>query len=371
VSSRVVIGLLALAVLAVPAAAARPQLAPGVTYERQVQLRRRGPVVLHVVTAPRPTGSFSLEAALSNEALNGRERLTAIQRRAGAPVVGVSGDFSFADGRPHGIVIDDGVLKSPPVADRSSLGINAAGTLQVARVTLSATWNGRGQRRPMTLNRPPGRNGVSLYTPAWGAATPATPGTIEAVIGSLPPTTPNSGLSGKVTQLRQGAGAIPAGGAVLVARGTGAQQLTAEAPVGADVGVQLPLDPAWTGVVDAIGGGPILVREGRAVFRSRESFSSPVLVRRQARAAVGQRADGRLLLVATDGGRLGYSVGFSNYELARALVRLGAVTGFALAPGPGVALASDGTLLTRAIRGGERTLADALLLRYRPAPPPG
>ena len=38
--------------------AARPQLAPGVTYERQVQLTRRGPLVLHTITAPKPTGNF-------------------------------------------------------------------------------------------------------------------------------------------------------------------------------------------------------------------------------------------------------------------------------------------------------------------------
>jgi Phosphodiester glycosidase len=357
--------LCSLAVLAVPAGAARPQLAPGVTYEKQTQRTRRGPVVLHVVTAPKPTGSFSLAPALSNGVLSGRERLTGIERRAGTPVVGVSGDFGYADGRPYGIVIQDGILNSSPLASRSSLGIDAGGTLQVAKVSLSATWNGRGQRRPLTLNRPPARNGVSLYTPAWGTATPAATDTIEVVLGTFPAAKPNTELTGQVASVRQGSGAIPPGGAVLVGRGTGAQQLAAEAPAGTDVGVRLPLKPDWNGIVDAIGGGPALVKDGKAVFRAREAFGPPVLSRRQARVAVGQRADGRLLLVAADGGRLGYSVGLSNYELARALVRLGAVTGFALAPGPGATLASDGALLTRAVKGGERTQTDALLLLYR------
>ena len=66
--------------------------------------------------------------------------------------------------------------------------------------------------------------------------------------------------------------------------------------------------------------------DGRGVFRAREAFASPLLAARQARAGIGQRADGRLVLVVAEGGRFGYSVGLSNFELACA-VRLGAVTG--------------------------------------------
>jgi hypothetical protein len=190
---------------------------------------------------------------------------------------------------------------------------------------------------------------------------------VEAVLSGLPPTRPNVELAASVASVRRGSGPIPAGGGVLVARGTGAQQLTAEAPAGTTVGIRLPLKPDWSTIVDAIGGGPIVVKDGKAVLRAREAFDTPVLAPRQARAAIGQRADGRILLVAADGGRLGYSVGLSNYDMGRALARLGAVTGFALAPGAAAAMASDGTLLTRPAVGGERALADALLLRFQSA----
>src|SRR5204863_3004314 len=122
-----------------------------------------------------------------------------------------------ADGGPYGIVIRDGALDSGPLATRSSLGIDTAGNLQVARVTMTATWNGTGQRRPLILNRAPGRNGVSLFTPAWGAATPTAADTVEAVVGGLPPTRPNVELSAAVSGVRHGSGPIPADGAVLVA----------------------------------------------------------------------------------------------------------------------------------------------------------
>ncbi len=362
----VVIGLLVAVAVAAPSAAARRvQLMPGVTYQKQVQFTRHGPVVLDVLTAPKPTGRYSLQPALSNGFIAGKEKLTGIERRAGAPVVGVSGDFSYPDGRPYGIVIQNGVLVSGPLATRSSLGIDGAGNLQVARVSMSATWNGTGQRRPLALNRPPGRNGVSLFTPAYGGATPAATDTLEAVVGTFPAAKANTELAGEVTEVRRGSGPIPAGGAVLAARGTAAQQLTAEAPVGTTVAARLSLKPDWTGIVGAVGGGPALVRGGKAIFRAGEAFGPPLLALHQARVAVGQRADGRLLLVAAEGGRLGYSAGMTNFELATALVRLGAVTGFALAPGPAAALASDGSLLTRAAPGGERTLSDALVLLYR------
>src|SRR5204863_1387687 len=97
----------------------------------------------------------------------------------------------------------NGVLESGPIATRSSLGIDGAGNLQVARVTMSATWNGTGQRRALALNRPPGRNGVSLFTPAFGGATPAASDTVEAVLGGFAPTKPNTELSGKVTEARR------------------------------------------------------------------------------------------------------------------------------------------------------------------------
>ena len=63
---------------------------------------------------------------------------------------------------------------------------------------------------------------------------------------------------------------------------------------------------SMAGVVDGIGGGPILVRDGKPVFRHYELFSTHQLARNP-RTAVGQRADGRILLVVVDG--TNYAVG--------------------------------------------------------------
>jgi hypothetical protein len=353
-----------------PAAAATEALMPGVSYERAVQFTPHGPVALHVVTGPRPTGLYALRPVLSNELIPGTERVTSMQKRlsTGATLVGVNGDFfNFASGRPSGVLLRDGVVDSPPFGDRSSLGITADGALDVRRIEFFGTWKGLGQRRAINdLNQLPGPNGVSLFTSSYGPATPAQAGVVEAVIFPFPAATPNTDLAGPVSQLVAGGGTpIPAGGAVLVARGTAAQKLTEEAPVGTNLAARIIFRPDWSGITQAVGGGPVLVRNRGPVFRALEAFSAQQLVPRNPRTAVGQLSDGRVIFVVTDGRRPGYSVGMTNFELAQTLVRLGAVTASALDGGGASTLAFDGSILNRpSDPRGERAVSTSLQLMY-------
>jgi hypothetical protein len=367
----VVLAALSAALVTAPQAAAQATLLmPGVTYERSVQFTPHGPVVAHVLRAPRPNGGLhTLRPVLSNEAIVGRERVTAMQRRVSpqATVAGVNGDlFNWAVGYPSGMLMMGGVLAATPQADRSSLGIGVDGSLRVDRVRYAGTWQGAGQRRPVSLNRDPAPGAVTLYTPAWGPTTPARQDTIEAVLGAFPPAAPGRDLPGQVIQLKQGGNTpIPPGSAVLVGRGTGAGRIAAEAPLGSTVTVRLTLSPDWSSLAHAVGGGPVLVRAGRAVFRSNEAFTADQLVPRHPRTAVGQSADGRLILVTVDGRQPGYSVGMTNFELALTLARLGAVTASALDGGGSTTMAFDGRLLNRpSDPGGEREVAEGLFVFY-------
>lgn len=343
-------------------------LMPGVTYQRQVQFTSRGPVVLDVVTAPKPDGSlYTLGPALAHGALLGTEPLTAIEKDASgaATVVGVNGDFFATNGPPTGIVMRAGALDAAPVSSRSSVAIAPDGTLTVARVAFDGTWRGTGQRRQLDLNDPPVSGHTTLYTQAWGAATPAEDGVVEDVIGALPPLQPNTVARGAVTQVTGSGGTpIPPGGAVLVSRGAQAPHLSAEAPAGQTVEIRPTLTPNLNGKLAAIGGGPLLVANGKAVFRTNESFDDSVLNVRGARSAVGQLADGRILLVTVEGGGSAYSAGMTNFELAVAMVHLGAVTAMGLGTGPFAGMAFDGTLLTRPAAKTEQPIGDALILSY-------
>jgi hypothetical protein len=364
---RVAMLVLLIAAFAAPARAGETELMPGVTYDRTVEFTLHGAVVLHVVTAPRPTGLYALAPSLARGVLTGgTEKLTQIERDASAQAtaVGIDGDFFDAAGVPRGIVLQNGALAHAPVPARASIGVDGDGTLHVDRVRFFGTWQGTGQRRPLDeLNEVPAGGDVALFTPAYGARAPAVPGSADVVLQPFAGTSPGVESASTVVAAGTGGGeAIPANGAVLVASGATAAKLAAEAPLGTSVATRLILQP-WSNVTQAVGGGPLLVRNGKPVFRTTEDFTSDEVTARSPRAGVGQLADGRIVLVAVDGDQPGYSVGLTSYELAQALVELGAVTASAVNSGPYAALAFDGELLNRPLGGG-RAVKDALLLQY-------
>jgi hypothetical protein len=363
--------------LAAPAHAQGTTLMPGVTFEKTVEFTPHGAVVVDVITAPRPGGLYELGPVLAHGTIaGGLERVSQIERdvSAQATVAGIDGDSVDAKaGTPSGIVLQDGALWHAPIGTRSSTGIDAAGTLHVDRVKFSGTWQGTGQRRPLAgVNQAPAAASVVLYTPAWGAPVPKAAGSADVIIDHFPPANPNAVVSGAVTATGAGGGeTIPPLGAVLVATGDAATKLQAEVPVGTTLSIRLVLQPSWDGVSTALGGGPVLVKGGKAVFRNGESFTNDQVTSRSPRAAVGQLADGRVLLVAVDGSQPGYSVGLTSFELARTMTQLGAVTASAVDSGSSVSAAFDGQLLDRPYR--EHAVKEALLVQYfgvyAPQPP--
>ena len=343
---------------------------PGVSYERQVRFTPRGPIVVHVMRGPKPGGLYALRPLLANDMLLGRETVTSMQRRASssATVAGVNGNlFTWDEGLPTGMHMESGVLKAPPHPRRSSLGITDDGTLLVERVTMLGQWQGTGPRRLLNgLNQRPAAHGTSLFTPDWGPSTPVMRGAVDVVLQPLPPAAPNTDLPGTVAAITLGGGTpIPSNGAVLMARGGGATRLAAEAVVGEPMTVRLVLRPQWGAVVDAIGGGPVIVRDGQPVFRALEDFTATQIYSNAPRTGVGQLADGRLVFVVVDGRRARYSVGVTTFELGQILVGLGAVRGTALDSGGSSTMAFEGDLLNRpSDRGGERAVGDSLTLFY-------
>jgi hypothetical protein len=218
----------------------------------------------------------------------------------------------------------------------------------------------------LLLNTPAGSGKFSLYTPVYGSATPREAGVVEAVIGTLPAAHLDTPLDGTVTQVTTaGPTPIPRGGAVLVARGAqSTAQLKEEAKVGQKIEALLSLSPGWGSFGSAIGGGPLLVRNGKPIFHAGESFGPRDLNSRRARGAIGQLPDGRLVLVAVEGAKAAYSIGMSNYELGVELSRLGVTTAFGLGAGAAAGLAFNGQLLTRTPSGATPKVSDALVLSY-------
>src|ERR671935_976959 len=281
--------------------------------------------------------------------------------------VGVNGDFfSWTGGWPSGLLMQGGVVEHQPVPGRASVGIDTSATLHADRVPWYGRWHGPdGVWYPVSqLNEPPRQNSVALFTPVWGGETPAVKGT-TIVLEPFPPTAPRKDLIGTIVAVGAGrATTVPADGAVLVARGTAAQPFTA-LPIGTQVTVRIPLPTDWASVTDAVSAGPTLVREGKPIFNAGEALTPVQLHGRDPRTAIGQRADGAIVMVAVDGRQPGWSVGITNWDLAQTLVKYGCVTGFALDSGGSTTLAFDGKVLNRPSDSyGERPVGEALVIAY-------
>ena len=261
----------------------------------------------------------------------------------------------------------NGVLSMPPIIGRSALGIAFDGRLFVDRWRLAGTWKPGGHPvHPLTtvnkpLLEPPG---VALYTRTLGGRTPRVPGAVEVVLSGFPPAHLNGTLTGTVTAVRRHGGTlVPPRGAVIQTRGFWRTRLLEEAPVGTQITVQLRIPGFPADAADGIGGGPILVRDGNPVQQADEQFTLSHLNRPHPRTAVGQLADGRLLLVVADG-RSPFSRGLTNWELAQQMVRLGAVTAMGFDGGGSSTIAFQGKVLNRPSDGVPRSVAEGLFVFY-------
>src|SRR5215212_8296767 len=368
--SRKLLLVVVVAFILAPAASARPtQLMPGVSYDRIVRWTPAGPVVMYVVTAPKPQGLYRLTPLLSNGTIKGRERVSSMQRAASPQMttVGVNGDFfSWTGGWPSGLLIRSGVVEHQSALGRAAVGVDASALLHADRVPWFGRWRGPdGVWYPVSqLNEPPRPNSVALFTPVWGDLTPAVKGT-TVVLEPFPPAAPRADLTGTVAAIGDGdRTAIPSDGAVLVARGTAARPLL-QLPATTPVTVRIPLPAEWSSVTDAVSAGPTLVKNGRPIFNAGEALTPAQLRGRDPRTAIGQRADGGIVMLAVDGRRPGWSIGITNWDMAQALVQYGCVTGFALDSGGSTTVAFDGTVLNRpSDPRGERPVSDGLVVAY-------
>jgi hypothetical protein len=343
---------------------------PNVRYTRGTRWIGGERVVFHVVVAPKPGGLYGLRPFLSNGRVSGRATLTSMQRRLlpRANVVGVNADFfTWETGHPNGIFVEHGVVKSHPLDGRSSLGIGLDGMLRISRLQYDGTFRfgNHPLHRIKEFNRPNrDRRGFTLFTPAWGARTPHRSYTTEVILADVKRTFPNVNRVGRIVRVVRGSDhAIPPGGAVLQARRTSRKIVRPQAIVGGSVTFRIGIDSWWDDVKAAIGGGPVLVRNGRPIYRAGEWFTTYQLSPRHPRTAIGQRANGKIVLLVADG-RSVLSHGLTNRQLANAMVHYGAVRAMSFDAGGSSEMAFNGVVLNRPSDGYERPLADSLQLTY-------
>jgi hypothetical protein len=328
------------------------RLAPGVTWTRI--MREGGPWRVHVLRVDRRALQGRLTGVLSNRRIEGRERASAMARRARA-LAGVNGGFFATDGDPVGALAIGGRLLSEPVDGRSALMVPMDPTRRPRVVALSfagAVVSGGRERLVDGVERPRGsipacggRGGdvpteepnsaltctdpseLVVLSPRFATYT-RTRGGLEAVV--------RSGTVGALES--RGNAAIPPDGVVLSGSGDAARFLAEAAPPGSRPEVRLGLLAAGRELPPAeqqlvVGGGPRLLARGRILVRSRvegfapleaPSFFGSFVASRNPRTLAGVGRGGRILLVTIDGRRPGWSAGVTLPEAARVMRALGA-----------------------------------------------
>ncbi len=119
----------------------------------------------------------------------------------------------------------------------------------------------------------------------------------------------------------------------------------------------------WPGVLDAVGGAPLLVQDGTLVGMCNSACG------RHPRTGIGVTADGSVLLVVVDGRQPKWSIGASMDEFARIMQGLGAVNALNLDGGGSSEMVVQGEIVNRPSDGRERRISNAILVL--PGPDPG
>lgn len=354
-----------------PTASGAPaEVVPGVTYER---VAYDGSVVHVTRVAPGPL--IAIRPVMAGGAPTRRARLTDAMhaRLADGAVVGVNGDyFNIDDGYPSGLMLADGELVSEPEPLRSALLFPPNGVLTAARVELTGTWQAIDPANPATfpphpfagMNRPSERaNETIVYTPRFGTLTP-TGDRVDALIDLDPPgrVAPNAPIAGTVQTIKPGGGSgIGPGKIVLTGAGLAGNDILADLVPGRRVTLAFTIAGIPDGTQYGLGGGPSLVENGVPLTGVTEGFTPGQIATRTSRTAIGQAADGTVILVTAEGPLQG-SRGITMAEQATLMASLGASTAVGMDGGGSAMMAIRDSLVTP--WRSERAISDAVIVTY-------
>lgn len=299
---------------------------------------------------------------------NGRATVSQIAAQAKATAA-INGDFfqfgTDPGGDPEGLMIQDGELLSHPGRTGNRFAAVGWGPGVPFRL-MQPTWEGR-----IT-----GKDGLELKIDQWNgrvdenqigfstsraafvyASVPST-----AIRLSVPngPIKPGDIVSAKVEEVHPLTGRmpIPPGQAFLVGAGEAAKRLEGLVP-GDELTVSAGVRGRLQGIREAIGGGPVLLRNGNPVVRESDFATA-----RHPRSAIGATRDGRIWLVLVDG-RQPMSAGITLPELAELMRRWGCVDAINLDGGGSSAMHLMGVTVNRPSGGVERLVANGIVLTAR------
>lgn len=334
------------------------------------------PWSIHVVQAPLTNALYEIRSVHAGRGAIGldtlSDQLPLANSEAAAPIAAINGDFYQRDrafaGAPRGLQIIDGELISAPGTD-TSFWIDANGQAHATNVEslFHITWPD-GTSTPFGLNGERSPSRIELYTPAIGRSTHTWGGrefVLERVEAS--PWLPlhiGKSYTAKVRESRDRSNTPIDPDCLILFMGSPSLRTLPMLTNGAVVRIFTTSDPALHGVRTAIGGGPMIVRNGhpqRPPPMLAETYEYTSMFERHPRAAIGWNKD-CLFLVEVDGRQRGLSLGMTLQELGRFMVSLGCEEAMNFDGGGSATLWFDGDVRNSPCERAEREIANCLVI---------
>ena len=288
-------------------------IAPGLIYREFLAGRSAGPVRAHLLEVDFKAG-YALRPVLSNDSVAGIEALSEMAARSQA-VAMINGPYYMRSGEILGLLKIDQMLVSTPDTPRTSFGVLPDGKI----IFDAPAFTGHVELPDKTkipidgVNRGRGESELILYNTYYAYWTLTAGGGREYLV-----------RDGRIVDIQNDNSVIPEGTVALSASGRQAW-LMADLKIGDPLKIVQTLGPVWDKVVQAVGAGPSLVKNGEIYMTTLgEEFGSDVAGGRAPRTALGITKDGKALLVVVDG-RSRSSVGYTLLELAQFMLEQGAV----------------------------------------------
>jgi len=228
-------------------------------------------------------------------------------------------------------------------------------------VDLRVTW-GDGTRTQLALNGPRPDDGAALYTPIFGASTHTTGGR-ELVLEAAPdrawlPLRAGQTLTTRIRDIRQTGDSTLAPNSMILSLGPRLPNLPAIA-VGDTLTLSATAPPLLDGVETALGGSPILLRNGEVKVKA--GTDDP----RHPRTLFGWNAT-HYFFIVIDGRRPGWSIGMTTAESAALAQRLGCTDAINFDGGGSSTLWLNDQIMNLPSDNAPRPVGNGLVLLKRP-----
>lgn len=332
-------------------------IGPGIKFGTQRRGELYGPVTLNTLGIWLREPGIRISMGLGKDKVLGLERVSSIVRRKGA-LAGVNATYFHNNGLPLGLIVDNGMLVSVPVYDRTAFIVLSDGSVGLDRAALrSHITLGDGSVHTVNgFNRTRKSVEIIVYNEAFGPSTPKSSTVRELVV-----------RDGLVVGIGHGGTPLKPGVTVVAGDSNGklkAVQINTHCRVSWEL-LLLGNKAVVPGerVRFAVSGGPRLVANGKVhVTSDEERFRADISQGRAPRTAVGITPEGVMLFVTVNGRQEGVSVGMTLEELASLMIELGAVDAMNFDGGGSTTMVVNDRVVNMPSDGSERAVSSALLV---------